>query len=501
MLKKQGFLGKGSRVRYTHFYKILDSEDTLFIERLKLALQKLQGDAGDIGLSTPRDTSEQTGVYNWFIFSKYLSLIAMVALFFSGVGSAYLFYGYVNRYLRSMAVLLCLGAKRSSTYLVLLFQLVMLGGLASIASIVFSLVLLPALPATLSGILPTDFNQSLDWKSCVLAFGIGTVGSLFFCLPTLTKVSQLKPLVLFQDSNIAVSSSKSLQWLGFLPLLFAFWGLAWLQTQSFEEGSFFIGMFIVVIALVGGLGWVLFQSCKLIAPKVPIIGKIALRNLYRNQWTALACFLSIALGSFLVNLIPQIQRGLQEEVQRPDGLTIPSFFLFDIQPEQVEPIKLAVQEKGSKLTNLSAMVQSRIITINQVPIIDHIQRHTNSEDKSFVNSIRKRGFNLSYRDQLDLSEEIIEGKAIQSVYDFEKNEVAEISVEQRFARRYGVKLGDLLKFDIQGVEIEAKIVNLRKVRWNSFQPNFFYFVSKRSVGGCSSNVFSFHPQNCQLSKL
>jgi putative ABC transport system permease protein len=37
----------------------------------------------------------------------------------------------------------------------------------------------------------------------------------------------------------------------------------------------------------------------------------------------------------------------------------------------------------------------------------------------------------------------------------------------------GIKLGDIIEFDIQGVEIKGKVVNFRKIKWASFQPNFF----------------------------
>ena len=37
----------------------------------------------------------------------------------------------------------------------------------------------------------------------------------------------------------------------------------------------------------------------------------------------------------------------------------------------------------------------------------------------------------------------------------------------------GLKIGDVLEFDIESVPITAKVVNLRQVQWTSFQPNFF----------------------------
>ena len=58
-------------------------------------------------------------------------------------------------------------------------------------------------------------------------------------------------------------------------------------------------------------------------------------------------------------------------------------------------------------------------------------------------------------------------------WSFEAGAPFEISVATSFAEQYGLVLGDLIGFDIQGIPLEGRVVNLRKVRWNSFQPNFF----------------------------
>ena len=88
-------------------------------------------------------------------------------------------------------------------------------------------------------------------------------------------------------------------------------------------------------------------------------------------------------------------------------------------------------------------------------------------------NFRNRGFNLSYRKELSESERIVQGKEFSGVFDESKGDLAEISVEKRFAKRLGFKMGDVLKFDIESIPIEGKIVNIREVKWTSFQPNFF----------------------------
>src|SRR5690606_33719544 len=96
-----------------------------------------------------------------------------------------------------------------------------------------------------------------------------------------------------------------------------------------------------------------------------------------------------------------------------------------------------------------------------------------TREEERANQMRSRTYNLSYRGELAPSETIVAGKPFSGSYSVGSNEIPEISVEERFAERIGLKLGDVMGFDIQGVPIAGKIVNLRRVRWTSFHPNFF----------------------------
>jgi putative ABC transport system permease protein len=95
-----------------------------------------------------------------------------------------------------------------------------------------------------------------------------------------------------------------------------------------------------------------------------------------------------------------------------------------------------------------------------------------SADEETDQQMKNREQNLSYRPALAKGESLVEGKWM----DPEGAEL-EASLEQWFAARLGVKLGDSLSFDVQGVRLEAKLTSLRKVHWASFQPNFFILLS------------------------
>jgi len=68
---------------------------------------------------------------------------------------------------------------------------------------------------------------------------------------------------------------------------------------------------------------------------------------------------------------------------------------------------------------------------------------------------------------------LVAGRPFVGAYEFGSGKPAEMSMEVDFAKRLGVGLDDVLAFDVQGVSVEGRIVNLRAVDWNSMQPNFF----------------------------
>ena len=46
-------------------------------------------------------------------------------------------------------------------------------------------------------------------------------------------------------------------------------------------------------------------------------------------------------------------------------------------------------------------------------------------------------------------------------------------MEHKYAEALGLSLGDRMSIEVAGIPIDAVVVNLRRVKWTSFQPNFF----------------------------
>ena len=103
-----------------------------------------------------------------------------------------------------------------------------------------------------------------------------------------------------------------------------------------------------------------------------------------------------------------------------------------------------------------------------------MDREFDNPDEQRRNAFRNRTFNLSYRGELRESEEILRGRMVRTSYDANKSMPAEISVEQKYAESLGIDLGDQITIEVSGVQVIAEVVNIRRVLWTSFQPNFSF---------------------------
>jgi len=127
------------------------------------------------------------------------------------------------------------------------------------------------------------------------------------------------------------------------------------------------------------------------------------------------------------------------------------------------------------LRNLTPWVRGKLLKVKGEKferLADKSNEPANSDDGR-RNNFRNRGFNLSYRDHLLDSEEILRGRMVAPSDGRLPGKPVEISVEQKYAESHDLDLGDQLEIEVAGVPIRAEVVNVRRVRWTSFQPNFF----------------------------
>jgi putative ABC transport system permease protein len=141
--------------------------------------------------------------------------------------------------------------------------------------------------------------------------------------------------------------------------------------------------------------------------------------------------------------------------------------MINIRPDEGAAIEGFFRDRGLPPTELVPLVRARLAAINDVPI-----------DRIDFEGERARGFvereaNLTGARALRDDNRLVAGRWWQDG----DGGGPRVSVEQEYAERLGLKLGDTVSYDVAGEVVSATITSLREVRWDSFQPNFFMVFS------------------------
>jgi putative ABC transport system permease protein len=83
----------------------------------------------------------------------------------------------------------------------------------------------------------------------------------------------------------------------------------------------------------------------------------------------------------------------------------------------------------------------------------------------------RREYRSTYRGKLEGTERLVSGTFIGWVPPGEA--VVPISMEEGLVKEMGLKLGDEIDWDVQGVPIRSKVASIRAVEWRRLEPNFF----------------------------
>ena len=478
-LQESGLIRFGSRITYKRYIRLPALADAGQVAvRLKEYFAAAKGNGPEVRVFTTLDVNRRLGQVVEY-FTGYMGLVGMISLFLAGLTAVYLFRQHLRHKLKETAILLSLGAKRWQCLALSSAQLAFLGLVGALLATAFARLLLPLFSGLLQGLISQDIPLAVHPRDAGIALAAGAVGGLLFCLPVYHHLYRVKPLQLLREAAPAEEQRKKevlMRLAGSLPAIGMFFFLASLLSGSFRQGAYFTGGMAAVALLLIVTGGLLLRRCRFWSHSGNLTRKIVFRNLFRNRLSVLPLFVAIAMATLLMNIIPQIEKGLLAEIAQPEDMTLPVFFLVDIQEEQKEPLSAFFQQTDHHLSSIAPMVQGRIRSVNGMAFARwREQRQVQGESRIF----RRSDFNFSSRDELDPSETVIEGVPVEPApWSPESGRPFEISMEERFSERLGVSIGDRLVFDIQGLEMEGKVVNLRKVRWNSFQPNFFLLFQK-----------------------
>lgn len=467
-LRRSELLQFGSTATYKLNYLFKEKINNDKLEEIENNLEKNIDKS--LRVLSPNDGRDRLlSVLNFL--TNFLSLVSLISFFLGLVGLIYLYSGYLRKHQNDIRVLSDLGFSKKNLILTYLLHLFVLITISSI--MVFSLILISSefITPLIQKLVDFDFEISLDYyfffKSSLILLALSLSIGLPLILPLLQREKQGFTRVVFS----------------FIPFIVFLLVLSHFVTPAKNVGLIFAGVMLILILLFFTIGSLILKKFDFSGHFENLSLSLAIKNITRGKKTSLTLFTAILLCTTFFSLIPQIGSSLS------NALTLsvnerPRFFVIDAKEEQIKDLEIQVSSMGAQLENISPMIRGRIIKINNIDFTKHSK---NQEE----NELKNRSVNLSYRNKLKKSEEIIEGREFSGIYksdDFSK--VIEVSVEKRYANRRGIKLGDSLVFDILGLELKASVVNIRTVNWTEFVPNFFLILQDGALNDAPKTVLA-----------
>ncbi|WP_316929024.1 ABC transporter permease [Nitritalea halalkaliphila] len=413
----------------------------------------------------------------------FLSLVAFIALLLGCVGVGSAVNVFIKEKLASVAVLRCLGVSARVATLIYLVQILLMGTVGALLGSTLGTALQLALPYVLGDFLPVEVSFGISWSAIGLGMLTGIVVSVLFALLPLLKIRRVSPMATLRPEMQEAFGQDPLRYLVVLAILAFVYGFSYFLLANFLVAIGFTAFVCGAFLLLWGLATLLMKSIRRFLPlSLPYTLRQALANLYRPNNQTVALIATVGLGTAMISTLIFVQSQLLEEVKFADRGDQPNMLLFDIQTHQVEAVRAKLEQKDLPILQQVPIVTMGLEAING---ISRKQNDTLPEEERRSRSLYNREFRVTYRDTLIASERLTAGKL--RPYASGSDSIF-VSVDESYARRTGLELGDRLDFNVQGRPLRTYVGSLREVKFNQVSTNFLVLFPE----GVLTNAPKFH---------
>jgi putative ABC transport system permease protein len=461
-LASTGLIAFGSRVRRVVLVRIAE-------DRVQPLVRALRQDFRDefIGVRSYRSTDDEIG-RDFDRAENYLSLVGLVIVILGGIAVSSVTRVFILQKIRSLAVLKCVGARSNQIMVVYLLQVLALGLAGSLLGVVLARAALAAIPLFLEGStsILADADYGVSWSAATQGVAVGLLVSLLFSVLPLMHVRYVKPSLLLRDESGPPVRDRAR--LGVLAAVtVALVGVAAWQAASLSVGLVLCGGFALLALALQLTGRLLIGAIAPLAqsPSFPL--RHAVLHLSRPGNQTRVILFAVGLGAFFVVGVRSLQSSLLQEFSIQIGEDAPDMFLLDIQRGQAEGVRafLADPRSGTSGANLMPVLRARVTGVRG--------RETTLES---FEDVRARGslareYTVTYRDRLEPNERLVDG----AFWSGPSSE-PEVSVEEGIRERFAINVGDVVRFDILGRAISARVTSIRAVEWRDARSGGFMFV-------------------------
>lgn len=409
---------------------------------------------------------------------KFLQLSNLLTVLLCGLAIALSTQRYVQQNQDYIALIRCLGASKKNLLMAffILISLVMLSS-ACIGS-VFGIGLGYGLLQLMLQFIP-QVNLDIAWGSVLveavpiafLTSGLVLVGFVFPKIYQLLTTPPIRVLRALPSLNVYAVITVCT---GFLSL--AILGIFLTQSMMLTL-QVLVGISALAVVIYSVL-WLVFKGIK----QLKNTWSTYVRTAHYSALQVTALSLGLSLIAVLVVLRSDVLSRWQAELPA----NTPNQFVYGLPPIDQPDFERELQSKGWPHTALYPNIRGRLIAKNGQGFSKQMIQSSDS---------LQRELNLTQAQQYPADNNILQGEST-------FRHAHEVSVEQDIAKKLNIQIGDKLTFSLPEGHVQAKVINIRSVQWQSFSPNFYFIFSPNSFDrNEGSYLGSFFVPNAEKSQI
>lgn len=473
----------GARVDYDAFVRIAPREASRFATAMESTLR--------LERANVRTAEQQQRQLSGALerLGNFLGLVGTFALLLGGIGVASAMGAYMAQKRETVAALRCLGATAPQVIAIYLLQAGAMGLAGAAIGAGLGLAVQWVLPRLLADLLPVQVDTSVDPIALLTGIGVGTWIALAFALLPLLATRRISPLEAIRR-RVEAAGPRRDAWTMAAALLLAasVAGLVMLQAGGARNGLGFaagIGVALLGLWLAAWLVTRIVRRTK--GAGLPYAARQGLANLHRPGNQTRTVVLALGFGVFLLATLYLTQDNLLRPLRLNAAHSRANLLLFDVQDEQQPGIRAQLRTERADVVQQAAIVPMRIYSINGKPtarVVAQMDSLAKADRPGMAARMRGRGgpqvwavrreYRSTWRDTLNASETLLQGRFWRPGRGGASgSKPAEVSLDKSILDDLGVKLGDEIVWDVQGVRIPTRVTSVRDVDWQRLEPNFF----------------------------
>ncbi|NMP33507.1 FtsX-like permease family protein [Thalassotalea sp. M1531] len=411
---------------------------------------------------------------------QYLTLASMLGIVLAAVAVAVASRRYGQRHQPMVAVFKAMGASQRHITKLYFLHWGLLSAISVGAGLLIGYVLQEIGLNTMQEQFELTTRVSM-MEPLVIAIITGVLCSVAFAIAPLKQLVTIKPLAVIRGFE-----HNTFHYLQMLPAILALYTLLHLFSRDWLKSVVLLGGGALVSIILLVLGQAFVSAGRSVGSKSGRALHLAFANLKRRAKENSVQLVSFTIAIKLLLLIVVIRSDLigQWQAQLPDNTA--NRFLINISEQQVDSVNQFMEELAIPGSGLYPVVRGRLTAINQDSVTSDVSKEEDKDPEQQRRGVG-RELNLTWRTNLPDNNEIISGQW----YSAEEDK-AQVSVESGVAERLDINVGDSLGFQIGSENFVVEVTSIRKVDWQSLQPNFFMIFNPQVLSDFPATYISSH---------